>query len=119
MADMVCRWHCYSVAMTRLWYDNSDVIVQNGRIARMSLLPDCIPLGEEASFPNFEGKGLYLGDPIAFLLLQNLPIFAPTAKGHSNACWLCKFIITFASKLQQLFSIVPRCIKLCDSVIEL
>ena len=53
---MVRLWYGYGTLMARLWYDNPDVNVHCGMITRMSILVDCLPLGEEASFPNLEGK---------------------------------------------------------------
>ena len=70
---MVRLWHSYGMAMiwpsmavAQLWFNNPDVRVPNGGIARMSVLPNWVPLGEEASFPNSEGKQLYPDDHFPF-----------------------------------------------------
>ena len=68
MARMVRLWYGYGMAKARLSYDNPDVSVRYGTITWMSVLPDYVLLGEEASLPNLEGKRLYPGDPCAFLL---------------------------------------------------
>ena len=46
----------YGMAMAQLWCNNLDVSIPYSAITWMSVLSDCIPLGEEASFPNLEGK---------------------------------------------------------------
>ena len=62
--------------MARLWYNNPHENIP------VYVLPDCILLGEEASYQNLEGKKLYLGDSGAFQLL-----FWKT----DNALLLCLF----------------------------
>ena len=53
---MVWLWQAHGMAMASLWYDNPDVKVQYDMITWKSVLLEYILLGEEARFPDFEGK---------------------------------------------------------------
>ena len=52
----------------RLWYDSLDVNIPDVNIPRLSILPYFVPLGEEASYRNLEGKQPCPGDPWTFQL---------------------------------------------------
>ena len=59
----VCIWRSFGMAMARLWYDNPDAIVSYDDITPKQFFRLPPRLRKDASFPNFEEKRPYPGDP--------------------------------------------------------